>query len=74
MVEYFGALLREENPLHEDEAVARMWTEKLNTNTFKYWIKKEKSNLITMRMEIKYVKKFQIDKIAEFMFEADQKV
>ena len=74
MVHYFDQLLLQENPLHADDNVAKLWAEKLNSKTFKYWIKKEKTNLITMRMEIKYVKKFEMDKIAQFMFEPHHKL
>lgn len=67
-------MLRDESPENSDEALANAWVQKLSTPTFKYWLKKEQNNLITMRMEIKYVKKFEINKIADFMFDADRKI
>ena len=74
MINYFDTLLREESPDSQNESIAASWVQKLNSPTFKYWLKKEQTNLITMRMEIKYVKKFEIMKIAEFMFDADKKI
>ena len=74
MIDYFETLLREESAENPNDAIASLWVEKQNSNNFKYWQKKEKSNLITMRMEIKQVKKFQIDKISEFMFEPKHKM
>ena len=67
-------MLRDESPENPDEALANAWVQKLSTPTFRYWLKKEQNNLITMRMEIKYVKKFEINKIAAFMFDADRKI
>ena len=67
-------MLRDESPENPDEALANVWVQKLSTPTFRYWLKKEQNNLITMRMEIKYVKKFEINKIADFMFDADKKI
>ena len=58
MIDYFETLLREESAENPNDAIASLWVEKQNSNNFKYWQKKEKSNLITMRMEIKQVKKF----------------
>lgn len=74
IMDYLDTLIREESVNNPNDAIASLWEEKLNTTTFKYWCKKEKSNLITMRMEIKYVKKFEISKIAEFMFEPSHKL
>lgn len=74
MLSYIDRLLSQERPDGEDEAIAQQWTLKLDTPTFKYWCKNTGDNLMTLRIESTYVKKFSIAKLAECLFDADLKV
>ena len=74
MVDFMDSMLKQEHPEGELESIAQQWKQKMNTPTFKYWAKKEDGPFVTMRMEIKYPKKFDIMKVADVMFDVEHKL
>lgn len=74
MINYIDEMFTREHPDGHDDAIAKKWTLKLDTPTFKYWCKNSNDNLLTMRIEATYVKKFNMSKLADCMFDADLKL